>query len=345
MSYNEIFMSRALALAMRAQRLVAPNPMVGAVITHNNLIIGEGWHRQYGHPHAEVNAINQVTDKKLLTQSTMYVTLEPCAHYGQTPPCVDLILTHKIPKVIICNKDPNPVVAGKGINILQENGVQVEQGVLEDQGYNLNRRFFTYHSKKRPYIILKWAESKDGYIADDEGNSKWISGQLSRTLVHQWRAEEAAIVVGTNTALKDNPFLTVRDWMGKSPTRILIDKNLKVPNHFNLFNNDAKTIIYNQLTTQTYENLEWVKLDFSKSIISAILHDLYLKKIQSVLVEGGSQLINSFLNEEIWDEIRQFKSSNKEFTHGISAPIPKGYLFNEQVLENDNLRCYSNYLS
>lgn len=340
MADDQVFMARALALAAHGQLFVAPNPMVGCVIVHNGHVIGEGWHKQYGQAHAEVNAINQVNDKDLLKQSTLYVSLEPCAHFGKTPPCVELILNMKIPKVVICNEDPNHLVAGKGINILRQHGVEVSVGLLKKEGRYLNRRFFTFQENKRPYVILKWAESSDGFIAKSNGDSKWISGELSRMRVHQWRAEEAAIVVGTNTALRDNPSLTVRNWSGSSPVRVLIDKALKVDSTYNIFNDQSKTIIFNQEKDDKNGHLEWIKLDFSQSIIKPMLQELYDRNLQSLIVEGGTQLINSFLETGQWDEIRRFKSKSVEFRSGIEAPHVRGSLIDEESIENDELNIY-----
>ncbi|KAA9331839.1 bifunctional diaminohydroxyphosphoribosylaminopyrimidine deaminase/5-amino-6-(5-phosphoribosylamino)uracil reductase RibD [Adhaeribacter soli] len=317
---DELFMLRALELAALGEGFARPNPVVGCVITHNGRIIGEGWHRQYGEPHAEVNAISSVTEKNLLPESTAYVTLEPCSHFGKTPPCADLLIKHRVKKVIICNTDPNPLVAGRGIKKLLEAGIEVETGFLAEKGTLLNRRFFTFHQKQRPYIVLKWAQTSDGFLAKPEYETAPVSGALAKYLVHKWRTEEAAILVGTRTALHDNPKLNVREWTGQNPVRLVIDNNLTLPENLHLFDRSQPTIVYNLLREeQLHENLKLVRLEAGSDFLAQLLYDLYRRQIQSVLVEGGTFLLDAFIQNNLWDEARVFRSP-KKFGNGIAAP-------------------------
>lgn len=308
-----------------------PNPMVGAVIVHKNHIIGEGFTSPYGGSHAEVNAITSVKDKSLLAESTIYVTLEPCSHYGKTPPCSDLIIHHNIRQVIIGCIDDNPEVAGKGIAKLKAAGCNVIVGVLEDECKEHHKRFFTFHNKKRPYIILKWAETRDRYIAPITKNEKkpvWITNRYSRQLVHKWRSEEQAILVGTNTVLEDNPSLTVRNWVGENPIRVVLDKNNRIALDFNIFNNEAKTI------KLTKENLNH-RLPIAKQICAI----LYQNNINSIIIEGGSQTLQTFINEDLWDEARVF-TGNIDFLNGINAPKIEGRTIFESKIKTDLLKIY-----
>jgi diaminohydroxyphosphoribosylaminopyrimidine deaminase/5-amino-6-(5-phosphoribosylamino)uracil reductase len=307
-SSDILFMRRSLELATIGRGLVSPNPMVGCVIVYQDRILGEGWHKKYGDWHAEVHAVNVVEDKSLLKESTAYVTLEPCSHFGKTPPCADLLIKHQLKKVVICNMDSNPLVGGNGIKKLQEAGIEVHTGLLEAEGRELNIRFFTFMEKKRPYIILKWAETADGFVAREDYSSKWISHTLSRTVVHQWRSQEDAIMVGTQTALYDNPQLNVRDWSGNNPVRILIDKSLRLPLSLHLFDKKVLTLCYNTIKENKEENLEFIKLNDTPSFLEDIIHNLYARKLQSVIIEGGSKLLNSFIESGLWDEARIFKS-------------------------------------
>lgn len=304
---------------------VSPNPMVGCVIVHEDKIIGEGFHQQYGGPHAEVNAINAVVDKSLLSNSTVYVTLEPCAHYGKTPPCAALLVKHKVNKVVIANLDPNPLVAGKGVEILRNADIEVECGMLEEDGLDLNKRFFKSFNKKLPYIILKWAETADGFVARKDFDSKWISNEFSRKLVHKWRAEEDAILVGKNTAKYDNPTLNVRDWEGEDPLRIVMDHQLELNEKLNLFDKAIPTICYNLKKSSEDKNLTFVKLA-ENDFIQDLLNDLHLRNIQSLIVEGGAATINNFINAGLWDEARVFQASTC-FGDGILAPQLKNAAF------------------
>lgn len=315
---HTLYMSRALELAEWGRGYVSPNPMVGCVIVHEDRIIGEGWHREFGGPHAEVHAVNSVENQALLSESTVYVTLEPCAHWGKTPPCANLLVEKKVKKVIIAATDSNPLVGGKGIEILKNAGIAVETGVLEEESRWQNRRFFTQIEKQRPYVILKWAQTEDGLVARENFDSKWISNSQSRQLVHKWRAEEDAILVGKNTAAYDNPRLDVRDWVGKNPIRVVLDSHLGLPKNLNLFDQSIPTLIFNTVKSESIENLEWIRL--SEINPEVILKELHSRKIQSLIVEGGSQVLRQFIESGLWDEARVFTASAK-FERGISSPI------------------------
>jgi len=331
-------MRRALELAESGRGFVSPNPMVGCVIVHEDQIIGEGFHEIYGGPHAEVNAINAIKNPELLSESTAYVSLEPCAHWGKTPPCANLLVEKGLKKVVIGALDSNPLVGGKGVEILRKAGIEVVTGVLEREARLQNRRFFTQIEKKRPYVILKWAQSKDGFVARSDYSSKWISNARGRQLVHKWRAEEDAILVGKNTARYDNPSLTVRDWTGKNPLRLVIDPNLELPENLNLFDQIVPTVCYNIVKSEKTDNLEFVKLKPGFEL-KEILADLNSRKIQSLIVEGGSFVLNKFIEEGLWDEARVFTGPT-EFGEGISAPnlnlIPTETL----SIQEDSLRIY-----
>lgn len=331
-------MQRAIDLALYGKGHVSPNPLVGCVIVLDGKIIGEGYHRKYGEAHAEVNAVSSVGDKSLLSKSTVYVNLEPCSHFGKTPPCADLLIEHRVKKVVIANIDSNPLVGGKGIQKLKKAGVEIQTGILEKEGRELNKRFFTFIEKKRPYIILKWAQTADGFIARKNFDSKWISGELSRQLVHRWRSEESAILVGKNTALHDDPQLNVRNWTGPDPVRVVIDRNLDLSNNLKIFDGRQRTIIYNTKKSQTQANLEHVKLDDARFLVN-LLSDLYQKGLQSLIVEGGAATLRQFIEQDLWDEARVF-TSNIKFEEGISAPKLSGQLFSETVVENDLLKIY-----
>ena len=316
---SQLFMQRALQLARLGAGTVSPNPMVGCVIVHNGKIIGEGYHQKYGDAHAEVNAVNAVSDKSLLSESDIYVTLEPCSHFGKTPPCADLLIKYKFKKVIVCNYDPNPLVASQGIEKLRQAGIEVEVGLLEEEGRELNKRFFTYIEKKRPYIILKWAESADGFIAKKNYEAVQISNLLSKRFVHKMRSEEDAIMVGTNTAKYDNPTLNTRFWTGKNAVRVLVDRELSLSKNLHVFDNSQKTICYNSLKDEIIENNIFVKTPLITSIEPFILEDLYQRKIQSIIIEGGTILLQSFIDLGLWDEAFILKSEII-LEQGIDAP-------------------------
>ena len=335
-------MKRCLDLAYRGCGNVATNPMVGSVIVYNDKIIGEGYHEKYGSNHAEVNAIANVNDKGLLSKSTLYVNLEPCAHFGKTPPCSDLIIRCKIPKVVIGCIDIFSEVSGKGIAMMRNANIEVVVGVLEKESRDLNKKFFSFHEKKRPYIILKWARSKDGFIAPhNQSGAFWMTSYQSKKLVHQWRAAEDAILIGRVTAQKDNPTLTVREVAGNNPVRIVIDKELKLRNELNLFNDDATTIIFNAYKSEHSSCLKLIKIDFNNGLLENILHELYKLNIQSVIVEGGAITLKSFINENIWDEARIFTVKNNLFD-GVKSPDLRSELIENQKVGNDYLEIIKN---
>lgn len=366
-------MQRCLELAKLGSGTVAPNPMVGAVLVYDDRIIGEGWHQQYGEAHAEVNCIASVkeADKYLIAQSALYVSLEPCAHFGKTPPCVDLIIQHKIPKVFIGCRDPFIEVDGKGIEKLKAAGVEVEMAdrLLDYECKKTNKRFFTFHTERRPYIILKWAQTADGKIAppppdggilnpeyrkdillfeDSEaplrgvgGLRLLISNEYSNRLVHQWRSEEAAILVGTNTALLDNPELTTRLWPGNSPVRLVVDMNLRLPASLKVFNGEVRTVIFNSLKQEEKDNLLFYKLEKNENFITQVLNALYQLRIQSVMVEGGAKLLQSFIDDGLWDEIRIINNSTLIINNGLSAPVLENAILTaSEKLFSDTIETY-----
>ncbi len=339
-------MLRCIQLAKNGLGTTYPNPLVGCVIVHNDAIIGEGWHYKAGQPHAEVNAIKSVENRELLKESTIYVSLEPCSHYGKTPPCANLIIESGIKKVVVGSLDINPKVAGSGIKMLIEAGCDVIIGVLENECNALNKRFFTFHQKKRPYIFLKWAQTIDDFIAPkaetrNQTEPVWITNKFSIQLAHKMRAEEAAILVGTTTVLQDNPSLTARDWAGENPLRIVIDRNLKLSKDFSVFDTNAKTIVFNEVETKTLESLEFEKLDFSQSIPKQICAILFKKNIQSVIIEGGAKTLQAFIDNNLWDEAFVF-TGKKTFGEGIKTPIFKGEIISEDKLRDDGLQIFKN---
>ncbi|CAN5606812.1 bifunctional diaminohydroxyphosphoribosylaminopyrimidine deaminase/5-amino-6-(5-phosphoribosylamino)uracil reductase RibD [soil metagenome] len=336
-------MERCLQLAKLGAGHVAPNPMVGAVMVYQDRIIGEGYHRQYGQAHAEVNCVNSVrqSNLSLIQKSTLYVSLEPCAHYGKTPPCADLIIKNKIPKVVVGCRDSYIEVDGKGIQKLQQAGVEVITGVLEKEALELNKRFFIFHTKQRPYIILKWAQSKDQIIANADYSALKISHDITNRLVHKWRGEEAAILIGTNTALHDNPALTNRLWNGDNPERLVIDKQLKLPGTLHIFDGSVKTIVFNYLKDEEKEGILFYKLPAEENIIPGLLDALYKLKIQSVLVEGGTQLLQSFIDSGCWDEARIITNESLIIGDGIKAPhLSQHGLVGTESINSDTLAYY-----
>ncbi|MDB5271807.1 MAG: ribD [Chitinophagaceae bacterium] len=340
----ENYMKRAMDLALLGEGLVSPNPMVGCVIVKDGKIIGEGWHKKYGDAHAEVNAINSVTDKSLLNGADLYVNLEPCSHHGKTPPCADLIAQYPFSTVYFSNIDPNPLVAGKGAERIFAAGIKVYQGILEKEGRELNRRFFCRHEKNRPFIILKWAETADGFIAQSNNDSKWISGELSRKLVHRWRSQEDAVFVGTNTVLFDNPKLNVRDWSGPDPIRLFIDKQLQVPHGAHILDGSQPTVCFNFIKQKVENQVEYVKMDPHDDLSEVILNDLQERGVMSVLVEGGTQLIQSLIDKGLWDEARVFKSK-VSFGEGIRAPhLEQAQLQSRETIEEDQLDIFTHHL-
>lgn len=330
MSADDIYMKRCLQLASNGRGWVSPNPMVGAVVVCDGKIIGEGFHREYGKPHAEVNAINSVADKSLLSRSTIYVSLEPCSHYGKTPPCSQLIIDSKIPKVVIATLDPYHEVSGRGVRMLKEAGVEVEIGVLEKDAQELNKEFFISQTQRRPYIYLKWAQTSDGFIDKKriEGEPVMptpISNNETKILVHKLRAEVDAIMVATNTAVNDNPSLTTRLWFGKNPTRVVLDRTARIPLEYSLFDNTVKTICFTEenRTLQSGDNIEFVNLPFDKDTLENVLKHLNRCKINSVLVEGGTALLQSFIDMGAWDEAF-IEIAHLSFDEGVKSPKISG---------------------
>ena len=326
MNIHEKYIKRCIEIGKNGLGTTRPNPMVGCVVVYNDTIIGEGFTSPYGGNHAEVNAIHSVKNKALLKQSTLYVTLEPCSHFGKTPPCSDLIIKHDIPHVVIGCMDDNEKVAGKGIKNLMEAGCNVTVGVLEQECKNHHKRFFTFHNKKRPYIILKWAETNDGFMAPLTKNEKkpvWITNKHSRQLVHKWRTEEQAILVGTNTVLQDNPNLTARDWAGQNPIRVILNKNTSLSKDLNIFNNEAKTLI------------------IKEDSVKGICNKLHENDINSVIIEGGAKTLQLFIDANIWDEARVF-TGTVSFKNGVIAPRFSEQLISEQHIGCDTLKIYKN---
>ena len=318
------YMARCLQLAEIAGGHVAPNPMVGAVLVVDSEIIGEGYHRHFGEDHAEPNAIRSVKDQELLKRATMYVSLEPCSYYGKTPPCADLIVLSGIPRVVIGTLDPNPKVSGRGVEILRNAGVEVTVGVLEDECRELNKRFFIFQEQKRPYVLLKWAQTQDGFIdrkrTDSIEPALTISNNITRQLTHKMRSENQAILVGVNTVLLDNPSLTVRNWSGKSPVRIAIDRQGRIPGNFNLMDGSIPTLIFTEKEQANKPHVEFVKITFDADCLKTILHKIYERNIHSVLVEGGASILNSFIEAGLWDEAN-IEVSPQRITDGVAAPV------------------------
>jgi diaminohydroxyphosphoribosylaminopyrimidine deaminase/5-amino-6-(5-phosphoribosylamino)uracil reductase len=378
---DEQYMYRCIELAKAGAGNVAPNPMVGAILVHNNSIIGEGYHQQYGKAHAEVNCIGQAIANgviSLISQSTLYVSLEPCAHFGKTPPCTDLIIKHKIPKVVIGCHDPFKEVDGKGIEKLKAAGIEVMSGILEAECKELNKRFFTFHIQHRPYIILKWAKTSDGFMAPPPPKGKaspslskggvlessiskslfeiadsrisplggggarlFISNEYTNRLVHKWRSEEAAILVGTNTALNDDPELTTRLWPGHSPVRIIVDMNLRLPSFLKIFDGKIKTIVFNIIRHEETENILYYQVTADVSLVHQIINALYQLKIQSVMIEGGARMLQSFIDENMWDEARVITNTEMMIGHGLQAPrLENVFIFDVQKISSDKVEIY-----
>jgi diaminohydroxyphosphoribosylaminopyrimidine deaminase / 5-amino-6-(5-phosphoribosylamino)uracil reductase len=345
LTVEEKYMHRCLQLARLGAGTVAPNPMVGAVLVYEGVIIGEGHTQPYGQAHAEVMCINNVgaTNKALIHDSTLYVSLEPCAHFGKTPPCADLIIKNKIPHVIIACRDSYKEVNGKGIEKLKAAGINVTVGVLEKEALELNKRFFIFHKQQRPYIILKWAQSCNNKIAGADDKRIFISNEFTNRLVHQWRSEEAAVMVGTNTALKDNPALTARLYPGKNPLRLVIDMDLKLPPTLQLFDGAVKTIIFNQYKEEEGEKLSFYKINKDEKIIPQILNVLYQLKIQSVIIEGGAKLLQSFIDDNLWDEARVITNTAMQISEGITAPVFKNKKCTaEEIMLADTIEYFIN---
>ncbi len=338
MSKDEQYMKRALDIARFGLGNVSPNPMVGCVIVNEDKIIGEAWHKKFGGPHAEVHAVAQVEDKSFLPKSIIYISLEPCSYHGKTPACTDVLIKHKVKRVVISNRDPNPRVSGSGIQQLLEHKIEVKEGVLWAEGRELNRRFFTNQEEGRPYVILKWAQTADGFIAKENRDSKWISSDASRKIVHKWRAEEDAILVGRGTVEYDNPTLNVRDWEGNSPVRIVIDTRLKLDNSYLIFDKQINTIVYNYVKDQIRENLIFRRIN-KDNFLEGMLKDMNEKGLGSIIVEGGTETLNYFIDAGLWDEARVFVSPAK-FERGIEAPKIIQEAESKEMIADDELYIY-----
>lgn len=351
MTTDEQYMLRCIELAGEGRGAVSPNPLVGAVVVCHGKIIGEGWHRQYGGPHAEVNAINSVKDQGLLPESTIYVNLEPCSHFGKTPPCADLLIKHRLKKVVIGMEDPFSLVAGSGIQKLKDAGIEVEVGILEQECKDLNKRFITFHQYKRPYVILKWAQTADGFIAPDANamspaefeQRRHITGLSVQKLVHKWRAEEDAILVGTHTALTDNPALNVRAYAGRNPIRITLDKTGRLPHHLKLFDGTQSSLIFtgNKELTSPNQQTSYINIDFEQPVWPQIWNELYQRNIQSVIVEGGTITLNHVCDSGLWDEMQVFTAPQALHT-GVAAPSAKGILQQQFKIDGKQLHIYRN---
>jgi diaminohydroxyphosphoribosylaminopyrimidine deaminase / 5-amino-6-(5-phosphoribosylamino)uracil reductase len=342
--HHHLYMQRCLALAKMGAGSTATNPMVGAVLVYEERIIGEGYHRKFGEAHAEVNCINSVTeaDQHLIPQSTMYVSLEPCAHYGKTPPCADLLIARNIRNVVVGCRDPFALVNGKGIEKLQSAGINVTQGILEDQCLRLNKRFFMFHTRKRPYIILKWAQTGDHFISGKTGERLLISNAISNRLVHKWRSEEMAIMVGTNTALADDPSLTTRLWPGNQPVRLVMDMQNRLPHTLRLFDGSVPTVVFNRIKHETNNNITYYKVS-DENVVRGVLHAIYEMQVTSVMVEGGRRLLQSFIDAGFWDEARVITNQQLFVTTGIPAPDRgRSQLQNALVLHDDLVQTFKN---
>ena len=351
-------MSRCLELAQNGMGNVAPNPMVGCVVVKNGSIIAEGYHKEYGMDHAERMAINSVKDNEQLKDSTLYVSLEPCSHFGQTPPCTDIIIDSGVKRVVVATKDPNPKVQGRGIEVLKNAEINVSVGTLEKEAKELNRRFFVYHVKKRPYIILKWAQTLDGFIdavrkPTDPIAPVWITNELARTIVHRWRSEEQAILIGTNTVEKDNPKLDVREWSGRNPLRVVMDRTLRLSPNSRVYDGSMPTLVFignnatassKKATFASIPNMELLTVDFAKGMENQVLKELYERGVVSIIIEGGAMLINSFVKRRFWDEARVFVG-NKFFGDGVKAPSFNGQLFSYDQVGDSKLFTYRNRVS
>ncbi|QXP70496.1 bifunctional diaminohydroxyphosphoribosylaminopyrimidine deaminase/5-amino-6-(5-phosphoribosylamino)uracil reductase RibD [Polaribacter sp. R2A056_3_33] len=344
---HKLYIKRCLQIAKNGVGVSRPNPSVGAVVVYQNKIIGEGFTSAYGGNHAEVNAINAVKDKVLLKEATIYVTLEPCSHFGKTPPCADLIVKHQLKNVVVGCVDSNSLVAGKGIERLINAGINVIVGVLEDECKEHHNRFFTVQNKKRPYIILKWAQTKDGFVAPltkDEQKPVWISNPYSQQLVHKWRAQEHGILVGTNTVFADNPKLNVRSWTGQNPVRIVLDRTLRIPENSSVLDGSVKTIIITEKEEYLFESsreLILETIDFSHNLAKQVCNVLQKHQIQSVIIEGGTQTLQTFIDENLWDEARLFVGETT-FKVGVKAPVFKKVVKEEINIKTDVLKIYTN---
>lgn len=342
----EFFIKRCFQLAKKGINHVAPNPMVGSVVTipdshapYGQRIIGEGYHQKFGGPHAEVNALASVENKELLNKATVYVSLEPCSHFGKTPPCADLLVQSGIKRVIVAMEDPNPEVSGRGVARLRAAGIDVIVNVLQTEALELNRRFVTAHTKKRPYVILKWAETPLGYLNGPNKEAVWISNRRSQQIVHQWRSEEQAIMVGVNTAIIDDPSLTTRSWAGKSPLRVLLDSSLRTPPHYGLLKDGDSTLVFNKEKQQNDGAVEFIATDPKN--LTSVLSNLLQHKVNSLIVEGGSAVLQSFIDQNLWDEARVIMG-DMETGAGTKAPKFRFLPTHSETIGNDTIRYIKN---
>ncbi len=338
-NFDELMMQRCIRLAENGLGTTYPNPMVGCVIVHDGKIIAEGWHQKAGGFHAEAAAVHKISDKEILKKSILYVSLEPCSHFGKTPPCSDLIIRYQIPEVVIGCVDPNVKVNGSGIQKLQNAGVDVKVGVLESECLDLNKRFFTYHQKRRPFVILKWAQTADGFMSPQNGAQKWITHEFSKQLVHKWRTEEQAILVGTHTAQTDNPQLNARLWNGNQPMRVVLDRGLNLSADLNLFDSSLKTIVFTEKSGENKSNLTFIKVDFDENLAKKILDHLFELGIQSIIVEGGKQTLETFIEKGLWDEAR-ILTSEENWGEGINSPPLIGELKATKMIQKDRLEIF-----
>jgi len=348
MNTDEKYIRRCFQLAEKGIGNVAPNPLVGCVIVKNGNIIGEGFHKTYGDWHAEVNAVKSIKNKSEIENADVYINLEPCSHFGKTPPCADMLISQKVGRVIVSNTDPNPVVNGQGIEKLKQAGIKVVTNILKEEGKILNKRFFTFFEKKRPYVILKWAQTIDGFIDIKRDKFKinsstninnWITNDQLKILVHKWRSEEQAILIGTNTAINDNPRLNTRFWKGKSPIRMVIDKDLKLPKSLNIFDSSLPTVVFTSSKNfQNVDNIKYHSFDSNKNAEIEILNYCFMNNIQSIIIEGGKELLENFINNNLWDEAR-ILIGNKKFFDGLSAPLIKGETLEIINFGNDIYKC------
>ena len=342
MDVHEKYMKQCIKEAENGLGTVGANPLVGCVVVHGAKIIGTGYHEKYGAPHAEVNAINAVSKKPLLKDATLYVSLEPCSHHGKTPPCTGMILNSGIRKVVIGAVDTNDAVSGHGADLLKKAGCEVITGVLDKQCREQNRRFFTFIEQKRPYVILKWAQTNAGLFAESNDKQTWITGAAAQQIAHRWRAEEGAVLVGTNTAKVDNPRLTCREWRGRDPVRVVLDRTLRLDQDLNLFDRSVPTLVFNEIKEFHYESIEYVKLNFGERVVHHLLAELHKRNIQSVMVEGGKELLNSFLKAGVWDEARVLVGQDS-FMEGIAAPNLSIAPYKTMDADGDKVLLYNNH--
>lgn len=335
--FDKQIMRRCIQLAKNGLGTTYPNPMVGCVIVYNRNVIAEGWHKRAGGAHAEVNAVSQIENKEILKDCEIFVSLEPCSHFGKTPPCSDMIIRYNFKRVVVGTTDPNSKVNGAGIQKMRNAGICVQTDVLKDECVALNKRFFCFHQNKRPYIILKWAETADGFMATADGKQRWITNQYSKQLVHKWRAEEQAILVGYNTATIDNPQLNARLWSGNHPVRIVFDRDLSLSQKLNLFDKQQHTIVFSEFDSK--EGAEVIKINFDNQTEETVLEKLYEIGIQSLIIEGGRKTLDGFITKNLWDEARVF-SSNENWGNGIKSPCFTAKLVEQKFIGLDNLKIY-----